>query len=655
MTGLPLYLLPLFPLIGFALLIGLPRAFSGRAAGWLGSVMVLLSFVVALLRFLGLGAGPAHELLWQWLPNMALGNGGHSANLSVGFYLDQLSGLMTLIITGIGFLIHVYSVSYMSHDARQGRFFAFLNFFVSMMLILVLADSYPLMFVGWEGVGTASYLLIGFWFAGRGESKDEHTFAAANAEGISNSNAARKAFIMNRVGDLGFMLGMFVLFKLFGTVNIPELQGAVGQVFSPAANVGDTGHFRSGVELACLFLLVGAIGKSGQLPLTTWLPDAMAGPTPVSALIHAATMVTAGVYLMTRSHFLFDLAPHASMWVAWVGGLTALYGALSALNQYDIKKILAYSTVSQLGYMFLAVGLHAYSAGVFHLLTHAFFKALLFLAAGAVIHALRDEQDVRKMGGMKEFMPLTRWFSLAGVLAICGLPIWSGFFSKDAILAAAYEQSPALYIIGLGVALLTAFYMGRWYFLVWEGRYRGHMAHPHDADPLMTIPLGILAALATFGGLLNVPAFLGGHSAFGAYLSRAITQHGPELPFATELLLTLLAVLAGVGGLLWAYWQHRGDHLYNGPLGPASTNALYLQNLYDSVIGAPSRAIASGLDTVDRGLDTALGGLARNAAAPGGLFTRWQSGFVRAYAVSMVLGTALIIGYWALKTVGSGS
>ncbi|MFC3832371.1 MULTISPECIES: NADH-quinone oxidoreductase subunit L [Deinococcus] len=645
---MPLFLLPLLPLLGFALLMCLPRLFPGKSGGWLASGLVLLSFLLAVSRYFGLTDTPQSETLWTWLPNMALGEGGVTANLSVGFTWDQLSALMTLIITGVGFLIHVYSISYMSHDAKFTRFFAFLNFFVSMMLILVLADSYPLMFVGWEGVGTASFLLIGFWFSGRGNPADATTFAARDAEGRSNSNAARKAFIMNRIGDLGFMLGMFLLFKAFGTLNIAQL----------AERVETVQFDRAALELACLFLLVGAVGKSGQLPLTTWLPDAMAGPTPVSALIHAATMVTAGVYLVTRSNFLFDLAPTASLWVAWVGGLTALYGALSALNQYDIKKILAYSTVSQLGYMFMAVGLHAYTAGVFHLLTHAFFKALLFLAAGAVIHAVHEEQDVRQMGGLRRFMPFTHIVSLMGVLAISGIPIWSGFFSKDAILAAAYESNPWLYVIGLGVALLTAFYMGRWYFLVWRGTYRGDTgrghAHPHEADPLMTAPLGVLAALATLGGFLNVPTFLGGGHAFDTYLSRAVPLEAHEIAASTEWLLTALAVAAGVIGLLWAAAEHRRGTLTDGPLGRTSTNALYLDTVYDNLVSAPSRTIAGALDIADRSTDGLIGSVSRNAAAPGGLFTLWQSGFVRAYAVSMLLGTAGIIGYWALKTIGGG-
>ena len=632
---MPLYLLPLFPLIGFALLICFGRFFRSASSGILGSVMVGLSFIVALVNVLNLPA-PIHEVLWTWLPNMAKNAAGGTVNLPVGFYLDRLSALMVLIITGVGTLIHVYSISYMKGDARFNRFFAFLNFFVAMMLILVMADSYPLMFVGWEGVGTASYLLIGFWFAGH---KD-----ASNTEGVSNSNAARKAFIMNRVGDLGFMLGMFLIYRAYGTLVIPDL-AAMGDALATVQ--------RSIIELICLFLLVGAVGKSGQLPLTTWLPDAMAGPTPVSALIHAATMVTAGVYLIARTHFLYDLAPTASTWVAWVGGLTALYGAVSALNQYDIKKILAYSTVSQLGYMFMAVGLHAYTAGVFHLLTHAFFKALLFLAAGAVIHALHDEQDVRQMGGLRKSMPFTHIVSGVGVLAISGIPIWAGFFSKDSILTAAYEQSGALYLIGLAVALLTAFYMGRWYFLVWRGQYRGS-AHPHEAGPVLNLPLGVLAALATLGGFLNIPTFLGGSHALDSWLGAVLPIEAAQLSLATEWGLTLAAVLAGVYGLGLAYMLHTRNQLTDGPaaLRDLSSNSLYLDSLYANAVSRPSAGIAGALDSMDRGVDGTIESIGETVGSLGRLVTFWQSGFVRSYAVSMLLGTTLILGYWALKTLG---
>ncbi len=628
---MPLYLLPLFPLVGFALLICFGRFFKGATGGILGSVAVGLSFVVALVHVLNLPA-PIHEVLWTWLPGMAKNAAGTSVNLPVGFYLDRLSALMTLIITGVGLLIHVYSISYMHGDPRFNRFFAFLNFFVAMMLILVMADSYPLMFVGWEGVGTASYLLIGFWYSGRNsEASSSDLREASGREGISNSNAARKAFIMNRIGDLGFMLGMFLIYKAYGTLVIPDL-AAMGDALATVQ--------RSIIELICLFLLVGAVGKSGQLPLTTWLPDAMAGPTPVSALIHAATMVTAGVYLIARTHFLYDLAPGASTWVAWVGGLTALYGAISALNQYDIKKILAYSTVSQLGYMFMAVGLHAYTAGVFHLLTHAFFKALLFLAAGAVIHALHDEQDVRQMGGLRKSMPFTHIVSGLGVLAISGIPIWSGFFSKDAILTAAFEQNGWLYAIGLLVALLTAFYMGRWYFLVWRGDYRGH-AHPHEGNGLLNAPLG-------------VSTFLGGGHALDGWLGAVLPLEGAEVSAGTEWGLTLAAVLVGVLGLGLAYLLYTRRQLTDTPAGlrALSVNSLYLDDLYANVVSRPASGIAVGLDSFDRGVDGTVEGVGDTVGSLGRAVTFWQSGFVRSYALSMLLGTTLILGYWAVKALG---
>ena len=625
---LPLYLYPLFPLIGFLILIAFGRSLRGSLAGWLGSLAVFASFVVAVLNFFTLGSAgrPVHELLWTWLPDVARGG-----NLSAGLYLDQLSAIMTLVITGVGFLIHVFSIGYMADDPRFARFFAFLNFFVALMLILVLGDSYPLIFVGWEGVGLASYLLIGFWYAGHrdGNARD----------GVNNSNAARKAFIMNRIGDLGFMLAMFLIFNKFGTLSIPQLFAQPLQAARPA------------FELICLLLLVGAAGKSAQLPLTTWLPDAMAGPTPVSALIHAATMVTAGVYLIARSHLLFEQAPSASLWVAIIGGLTALYGALSALNQYDIKKILAFSTVSQLGYMFMAVGLGAYTAGIFHLVTHAFFKALLFLAAGSVIHAVHEEQDVRRMGGLAKFMPSTNAVSLIGVLAISGIPIFAGFFSKDSILAAAWGTQPVLYWTGLFVALLTAFYMGRWYLLVFRGSYRGD-AHPHESGPIMTVPLWILAILATVGGFLGVPAFLRLPNALNGFLGGVLPLPKTEQPLTAEIILTVAAVGIALLGLYIAYARYKRGTLVETRLGEASLRALYLDNLYDSTLGNGSKAVARGLASMDAGVDGAIVGTAEAVAAPGRAFALWESGFVRSYAVSMLLGTAAILLYWAFAALG---
>ncbi|WP_045233534.1 NADH-quinone oxidoreductase subunit L [Deinococcus pimensis] len=632
MSVLPLWLYPLFPLLGFAVLILGGRFLRGTTAGWIASGAVLASFVVAALNYLNLGA-PRHDVLWSWLPGVA----AEGRNLSVGFYLDQLSAVMTLVVTGVGFLIHVFSIEYMRTDPRFARFFAFLNFFVSLMLILVLADSYPLMFVGWEGVGLASYLLIGFWFAGH------HDHGAV--DGVNNSNAARKAFIMNRVGDLGFMLGMFLMFQAFGTLVIPQL-------FEGGAEL-QAG--RATFELICLFLLVGAVGKSAQLPLTTWLPDAMAGPTPVSALIHAATMVTAGVYLVARSHPLFEQAPAASTWVAVIGALTALYGAISALNQYDIKKILAFSTVSQLGYMFLAVGLGAYTAGIFHLVTHAFFKALLFLAAGSVIHALSEEQDVRRMGGLARKLPLTHAVSLIGVLAISGIPIFAGFFSKDAILAGAYEAQPILWGVGLLVALLTAFYMGRWYFLVFRGQYRGS-AHPHEGGPLFAVPLVTLAVLSVVGGFIGLPHFLGFTNRLEGYLGRVLPVEETTLTVGAEWALTLAAVAVGVIGLGVAYLRHRAGTLADGPLRNASLRALYLDDLYDGAVGRPSRALGAAFDAMDRGVDGAVVGTAEVLAEPSGRAASfWESGYVRTYAVSMLLGTAAVMLYWAFRALGGHS
>lgn len=612
--------MPLFPLLGFFLIIVFGRLLRGTAAGWLGSLAVLASFGVAAGHFLALGEEPVRETLWRWLPLV----GSRGLDLSVGFFLDRISSIMTLVITGVGFLIHVFSIGYMREDPRFGRYFAFLNFFVGLMLVLVLADSYPLMFVGWEGVGLASYLLIGFWFSGR-----------------DNANAARKAFIMNRIGDLGFMLAMFLIFKVFGTLVIADVaaQSELLRVGQPA------------LELIALFLLVGAVGKSAQLPLTTWLPDAMAGPTPVSALIHAATMVTAGVYLIARSSFLYEVTPDASAWVAWAGALTALYGALSALGQTDIKKILAFSTVSQIGYMFLAVGTGAYWAGMFHLVTHAFFKALLFLASGSVIHGLHGEQDVRKMGGLARAMPLTHAVSLIGVLAIAGIPPLAGFFSKDAVLLGAFEYSLALWIIGLVVALLTAFYMGRWYLLVFRGSYRGH-AHPHEGGAVMNVPLLVLAALTVVGGFIGLPHLLG-NNWLEHYLEPTLPVHEIGVSAATEWMLIGAAVLAAVIGLGLAWTRFRAGRLEDlGGLGQVSARALYLNDLYDGAVGRPSAALARGLDAMDRGVDSGISSAAEVTTEPGLLAGRMQVGYVRAYALLMLLGTVLLIGYWALRVIG---
>ena len=631
--------MPVLPLVGWLVLIAFGKRLREPVPGIIASATVLGAFVIAVLTFFNVRGheGPVFDTIrWDFLPG--IGNGGR--NLQFGFAIDQLSSLMTLIITGVGFLIHVFAIGYMHGDKGFSRFFAYLNFFIGMMLILVLGDSLPVLFVGWEGVGVASYLLIGFWYTD-----------------FKNDDAARKAFIVNRVGDAFFMLGMFLLFKQFGTLEIFGIRDAIQAQNLQFGNPT--------LELAALFLLMGAAGKSAQLPLSTWLPDAMAGPTPVSALIHAATMVTAGVYLIARMHFVYELAPNASAWVAWVGALTALYGALSAVAQTDIKKILAYSTISQLGYMFLAVGAGAYWAGIFHVMTHAFFKALLFLASGSVIHALEGEQDVRKMGGLRKYLPTTHLVSLIGVLAIAGIIPFAGFWSKDAILTSAFTTpfgggeigGYALWFIGIAVAFLTAFYMWRWYSLVFLGDYRGK-AHPHESPTVMTAPLWVLAGLSTVGGLIGLPHFTG-LNVLEPFLEKVApsAQGFTELALTGELALIGVALLVAVGGIYLASQWFRdsgANEVANVPggFGEASRNALYLDRAYEAAVSAPARATSLGLEAVDtQGLDRGVLGAADTIADSGASLRLWESGFVRSYAVGILLGTAVLVAYLVIRSL----
>ena len=489
-----IWLVPLLPLAGF-ILIGLGRnRLSKSLIGILGSGVVLASFLLSCLLF-----GHVHEA-------RAAGENGafiipvfdwfSAGNVTIGLslLLDPLSAIMLLIVTGIGFLIHVYSIGYMHHDPGFGRFFAFLNLFIFFMLLLVLGSNYLVMFIGWEGVGLCSYLLIGFWFKNR-----------------DYASAAKKAFVMNRIGDLGFLIAVFFIFTTFGTL---EFNG----IFPQAAGMtsGD------GILLVItLLLFVAATGKSAQIPLFTWLPDAMAGPTPVSALIHAATMVTAGIYMIARSNILFTLSPLTLQIVAGIGIATALLAAAIAVTQNDIKKVLAYSTVSQLGYMFLGLGVGAFTGAFFHVLTHAFFKALLFLGAGSVIHAMSNEQDMRQMGGLKKHLPVTYVTMLIGTIAIAGIPPLSGFFSKDEILAHAFEANVVLWVLGLIGALFTAFYMFRMLFLTFFGNFRGsadQRHHLHESPLSITVPLIVLAVLSAIGGALNLPAALGGNQWLSRFL-----------------------------------------------------------------------------------------------------------------------------------------
>jgi NADH-quinone oxidoreductase subunit L len=487
------WLIPVFPLLGFLAISFFGKSFKNKTAtGVLASVMVLFSFIISCGLFFQLPMEPQSITYFDWI------NAG-SLKIPISFLIDPVSCVMLLIITGVGFLIHVYSIGYMKEDEAFSRFFAHMNLFIFFMLILVLANNYVLMFAGWEGVGLCSYLLIGFWF-----KNNEY------------NRAANKAFIMNRIGDLGFLLGIILIFVTFGSVQFNE-------VFASAKGFSDN---QPVIVAITLLLFVGAIGKSAQIPLYTWLPDAMAGPTPVSALIHAATMVTAGIYMVVRSNILYSLAPTTLAFITAIGMATAIFAATIALTQTDIKKVLAYSTVSQLGYMFVALGVGAYSSALFHVTTHAFFKALLFLAAGSVIHAMSGEQDIRKMGGLKKKLPVTYFVFLIGVLAISGVPPFAGFFSKDEILAKAHMQSNFLFTLLSITSVITAVYMFRLFFLAFFGMFRGSHEqehHLHESPKVMTMPLIILAILSTVGGFLGMPAVFTDKHVFDHFLEPVLS------------------------------------------------------------------------------------------------------------------------------------
>ena len=508
-------LVPTLPLVGAVILASLRRKLSANVAGGLATAMVAGAFVASVMLFMGFDAstGGRTVKLLDWI---SIGG----MEIPLALRIDALSLTMMLIVTGIGSLIHLYSIGYMHEDERAPTFFAQLNLFSFAMLMLVMGSNFLITFIGWEGVGLCSYLLIGFWY-----KTPEYNYAA------------RKAFVMNRIGDVGMVLAMVLLFQRYGTLEYASIMNVASGVNDPL------------LIAATLFLFIGATGKSAQIPLFTWLPDAMAGPTPVSALIHAATMVTAGIFLIVRSSVLFELAPLTQDVILWIGTATALIAASIGLFQNDIKKVLAYSTVSQLGYMFVALGLGSYSAAMFHVTTHAFFKALLFLGAGSVIHALGGEQDIRKMGGLKGHIKITYFTFLAGTAAIAGLPLLSGFFSKDLILAFAFQHSPVIFGLLLFGALLTTFYMFRLLFLVFYGSYRGN-AHPHESPLTMTIPLMVLAVLSVVGGVLNLPHLFGGHEPMKHFLETAVDgirfEH-LELSAMTEIILmSITTILVGI-------------------------------------------------------------------------------------------------------------
>jgi NADH-quinone oxidoreductase subunit L len=640
-----LWIIPALPLAAVALNLLVGDRLGKRAAAWLGCGSVALAFLAAVRAVLRLAALPPDarhivETAYTWMRV-----GDFSANVS--FLLDPLSAVMILVVTGVGFLIHVYSIGYMAHDASFRRFFLYLNLFMWAMLTLVLADNFLLMFVGWEGVGLCSYLLIGFWYARP-----------------SAAEAGKKAFLMNRIGDFGFILAMLILFTACGSLDYGHVFGAAPAFFREGAPTiaAAFGQLFSGnglplITVATLLMFLGATGKSAQIPLYTWLPDAMEGPTPVSALIHAATMVTAGVYMVARSHVLFQMSPASLEVVAVIGAVTALFAATIGLVQNDIKRVLAYSTVSQLGYMFFACGVGGFTAGIFHLMTHAFFKALLFLGAGSVIHALSGEQDLRKMGGLSARLPWTHATMLVATIAIAGLPPFAGFFSKDEILHDAYASGHyGVWLAGLVGAALTAFYMFRLYLLAFRGTPRlTHEAehHLHESPPSMIAPLVVLAALSIVGGLVGPPMQEGGH-AFARWLApvfagapaAAAHELSPEL----EWLLIALSVGVAVAGIAMAFRayakrteepiERRAPRLYDLLL-----HKYWIDELYDRGVVQPVNRFSQRLWNFwdEKIVDGAVNGVAWVVEGSSAMLRLLQTGFVGTYAAIFTLGVAALL------------
>ncbi len=600
-----LWLIPVFPLAGFLLNGLFGRRLSKAAINTIGVGSVLLAFAWVLKTLFGLGDlnHTYVERYFSWI---------QSGTFHVGFdfSVDRLTAVMLLVVTGIGSLIHIYSIGYMAHEEGYYRFFAYLNLFMFFMLTLVLAANYLVLFVGWEGVGLCSYLLIGFYFTKK--------FA---------TDAGNKAFIVNRIGDFGFSLAMFLIVVHFGSLDFGTVFQSVG------------GKPESTLTTIAFLLLVGACGKSAQLPLYVWLPDAMAGPTPVSALIHAATMVTAGVYMVARSSAIYLHAPAAMEAVAIIGLLTAFFAATIGLAQNDIKKVFAYSTVSQLGYMFLGAGCGAFSAGIYHLVTHAFFKALLFLGAGSVIHALGGEQDLRRMGGLRKYIPWTFGTMMCAALAISGVPPFSGFFSKDAILVAADHHAPWMYWVGVITAGMTAFYVFRAMFLAFLGKYRGD-GHPHESPPVMLVPLVVLGALSVAGGwLFKVPEFL-----------------SPLFPLAEEghdLGPVIVSVAAGLIGiaLAWLFYVAKPElpeslaasmsGFYKLIYNKYFVDEIYAAAVVNPVVSGSREVLWKGVDATL--IDGVVNGVGTRAQRIGGVLKLLQSGNIRSYAVWVLLGSVLVL------------
>lgn len=636
-------LILLFPLVGF-LILGLfgKRIKSEKTIGIIGSSAILLSFLTAVQAFMQVReSGPIFQKVYDWI---TVGN----FNVSIAYQIDQLSILFTLIITGIGFLIHVYSIGYMHGDKGFFRFFAYLNLFVFMMLNLVLANNMLLTFLGWEGVGLASYLLIGFWY--------DRKFDGTNI--TWTGDAAMKAFVVNRIGDFGVLLAMFIIFQQFGTLDYATINELAPEKLVAGGTL---------VTTITLLMFLGCTGKSAQIPLGVWLPDAMAGPTPVSALIHAATMVTSGIFLIARTNVLFAMSPTTMAVITGIGITTALIAGTIGIVQNDIKKVLAYSTVSQLGFMFTALGVGAFTAGVFHVMTHAFFKALLFLGSGSVIHGMHEEQDIRKMGGLKKHMPTTYRTFLIGTLAISGIPFFSGFFSKDEILWFAWlNGSPILWAVGAVAAFTTAFYMWRLTSLTFLGeeRFDHHHVHPHESPATMTVPLIVLAVLSAFGGLLGVPHVIG-HALHIPNLLEGWLE--PIFAVSNEKFLTHLtgehttleiglmvgSSLLAVIGIIFA------RSIYNQGLAKATKmaegmsgiyklllNKYYVDEVYNMVIAGPILAASRDflwkiVDVIV--IDGVVNGSAKSMGAAAGVLRRMQTGVAQNYALVMMIGIVIML------------
>ena len=659
-----LALIPLFPLLGFLVNALVGRRLPKSVSGGLASLAMLASFAVSATVVWQLAGLPADErsieqVIYTWFAS-------DDFTLPLAFHLDPLSAVMILVVTGVGSLIHIYSTAYMHDevDSEFARYFSYLNLFASFMLVLVLGSSFPVMFVGWEGVGLCSYLLIGFWFKKQ-----------------SASDAGKKAFVVNRIGDYAFILGMLALFVQFGTLDFQGVAEAVSAL-EPETSFGI-------LSIATLLLFIGATGKSAQIPLYTWLPDAMEGPTPVSALIHAATMVTAGVYMIGRNAVLFSHAPETMLIVAVIGAATALMAGTIGLVQNDIKRVLAYSTVSQLGLMFLAMGVGAFGAGIFHLYTHAFFKACLFLGSGAVIHALHGEQDIRNMGGLRKPLPVTFYTFVIASVALAGVPGFAGFFSKDEILFETFVDGHAiLWVMGALTSLLTATYMGRLVYLTFFGERRheapaadGHAGHGHgqvhardhghlhDAPPAMATALILLAIGSVAAGYIGVPHALGGHNVLHAWLEPSFGVHEPAEVAegaaadgaaaeheALELQLmgvsTLIAFVGiGIATFIWFRRRELAASLARtfNPVYRLLLNKYYVDELYDLTIVQPIKAVSQqglwrGFDV--RLIDGAVNGTGTLVAGSAAVLRRLQTGSVRTYAGSLFLGVVVVLGYY---------